>query len=223
MTTTRVLPMVMVSFLGGLYGCDRALTWLDELAAEMNPPPAEATESATPEEEPTRPDELPQRPADSFAHSETEVIAFRNILQNEEMSREERIQALLKLGPAALQDPANQNSGTGNQPTQTSNRQTRDRAPKEWELANARKRVPVALYSTAWCGVCKRARSYFEKERISFVEYDVDKNASARAEYLALNPRRSVPTIKIGNEVVVGFSEGAVDRALDDAARARLN
>ncbi len=215
--------MVMLSFLGGLYGCDQALTWLDELAAEMNPPPAEAPESASPQEEPTEPDELPRRPADSFAHSETEVIAFSNILQNEEMSREERIQALLKLGPAALQNPAGRSSGTGSQPTQTSGRQTRDKAPKQWELANARKRVPVVMYSTAWCGVCRRARSYFEKERISFVEYDVDKNASARAEYLALNPRRSVPTIKVGNEVIVGFSEGAVGKALDDAARARLN
>jgi glutaredoxin len=214
---------MMAGFLGGLCGCDRALTWLDELAAEMNPPPAEAPAPAKPQEEPAEPDELPQRPANSFARSETEVIAFRNILQNEEMSREERIQALLKLGPAALQDPAGRKSGPGSQPTQTSERQTRDKAPKEWELANARKRVPIVMYSTAWCGVCKKARSYFEKERISFIEYDVDKNASARAEYLALNPRRSVPTIKIGNEVVVGFSEGAVDRALKDAARARLN
>jgi glutaredoxin len=215
--------MVMVGLLGGLYGCDQALTWLDELAAEMNPPPAEAPESVALEGEPSQPDELPQRPSDSFARSETEVITFRNILQNEEMTREARIQALLKLGPAALQGPANRNSGTGSQPTQTSGPQARDKAPKEWELANARKRVPVVMYSTTWCGVCKKARSYFEKERISFVEYDVDKNASARAEYLALNPRRSVPTIKIGNEVVVGFSEGAVGRALDDAARTRFN
>jgi hypothetical protein len=32
-----------------------------------------------------------------------------------------------------------------------------------------------------------------------------------------------VPTIKVGNEVIVGFSEDAVGKALDDAARARLN
>jgi glutaredoxin len=79
------------------------------------------------------------------------------------------------------------------------------------------------MYSTPWCGVCKKARRYFEKESISFVEYDVDSNASARAEYLSLNPRRTVPTIKVGNEVIVGFSEDAVGKALDDAARARLN
>lgn len=215
--------MMMVVFLCGLYGCDQALTWLDELAAVMNPPPTEAPESVTPEEEPTQPDELPQRPANSFARSETEVITFRNILENEEMSSEERIQALLKLGPAALQSPGGRSGGSGSTPTQTADRQAQKKAPADWEIANARKRVPVVMYSTTWCGVCKRARNYFEQERISFVEYDVDKNASARAEYLALNPRRSVPTIKVGDEVIVGFSEGAVEGALDHAARVRLN
>ena len=53
-------------------------------------------------------------------------------------------------------------------------------------------------------------------------DYDVDRNLQARNEYLLLNPRRSVPTIKIGDEVIVGFSAQAVDRALDSAARKRL-
>ena len=78
------------------------------------------------------------------------------------------------------------------------------------------------MYSTTWCGVCKRARTYFQETGISFVEYDVDENASARAEYLQLNPRRSVPTIKVGDEVIVGFSAQAVNTALDAAARSRL-
>lgn len=215
-TGTRAWSKVMaIVVLGALCGCDQVLTWIDELADQQATDPAPA-ETPTPAEE----EEVAQRPADSIARSETEVITFRNILRNEEMSREERIQALLKLDPAALQAP---NSGAGSQPTQGSGPQARDRAPKDWEIANARRRVPVVMYSTTWCGVCNKARRYFEEQRISFVEYDVDKNASARAEYLSLNPRRTVPTIKVGNEVIVGFSEGAVGRALDDAARARLN
>jgi glutaredoxin-like YruB-family protein len=79
------------------------------------------------------------------------------------------------------------------------------------------------MYSTAWCGVCKRARRYFEEKRIEFEELDVDEDPRARAEYVLLNPRRSVPTIKIGDQVVVGFSAEAVERALDSAARSRMN
>jgi glutaredoxin-like YruB-family protein len=79
------------------------------------------------------------------------------------------------------------------------------------------------MYATNWCGVCKRARQYFKQEGISFVEHDVDEDPRAREEYLRLNPRRSVPTIKVGDEVIVGFSAQAVNRALDSAARSRLN
>ena len=75
------------------------------------------------------------------------------------------------------------------------------------------------MYSTAWCGVCKRARKYMQEQGIPFTEYDVDTNVQARNEYLLLNPRRSVPTLKIGNEVVVGFSAAALEGAILAAAR----
>jgi len=206
---------------GGLGGCQAALDELEQALqaidrghAEEPYQDAQPVEAlAPPAEEP-----LPQRPADSTARSETEVITFENILRNEEMSREERIDALLNLDPAALQNrsgaprpKAVQDQAGGNGP------------PSEWEVAAARRRVPVVMYATTWCGVCKKARRYFERERISFVEYDVDRNASARAEYLRLNPRRSVPTIQVGEQVIVGFSESSVERALERAARARLD
>jgi len=79
------------------------------------------------------------------------------------------------------------------------------------------------MYSTDWCGVCRRARQYFAENQISFEEHDVDRDPRAREEYLRLNPRRSVPTIKVGDEVIVGFSAQAVNAALDSAARRRLN
>lgn len=58
---------------------------------------------------------------------------------------------------------------------------------------------------------------------MDFDEYDVDRNASARAAYLRLNPRRSVPTIKIADQVIVGFSESSVNQALERAVQSRLN
>jgi glutaredoxin len=206
--------MTAIVVVGALCGCDQLLDLIDQLDDQSTADPPRAETPAPVEDE-----QLPQRPENSIARSETEVITFRNILENEEMSREERIQALLNLDPAALQAP----KGGASPPQRAEPQARQDEGPKDWEIANARKRVPVVMYSTAWCGVCTKARRYFEKKRISFVEYDVDKNASARAEYLQLNPRRTVPTIKIGNEVIVGFSEQAVGRALDDAARAQLN
>jgi len=51
----------------------------------------------------------------------------------------------------------------------------------------------------------------------------LDNRELSREEYSRLNPRRSVPTIKIGDEVIVGFSAQAVNTALNAAARSRLN
>jgi glutaredoxin len=51
----------------------------------------------------------------------------------------------------------------------------------------------------------------------------LDNRELSREEYLRLNPRQSVPTIKIGDEVIVGFSAQAVNTALNAAARSRLN
>ena len=32
----------------------------------------------------------------------------------------------------------------------------------------------VVMYSTSWCGYCKKARRYFKQQKIPFEEYDVD-------------------------------------------------
>jgi glutaredoxin len=220
----RAAPAVAL-LLSTLLGCDAILSWTTERWNERFADASEATEpSAMPGdgESEIAESDLPERPAGSIAHSAEGVSRFAAILEDETMTREERIRAFENLDPAALQAPAKPNVVGGSSPAQSQVQHSEPRAPKDWEIANARKRVPIVVFSTSWCGVCKRAKAYFEQEGIAFVEHDVDENQAARAEYLALNPKRTVPTIKIGNEVVIGFSEQAVQGAIDAAARARL-
>jgi len=208
-----------------LTGCDAIITWTTDQWNERVANELESDEAGWETEEAELEVEeavIPERPVDSIAHSAKGVSRFAAILQNSEMTREQRIQAFQNLDPGALQAPAARAAVASGPAARDRAPSTGSREPKDWEIANSRKRVPIVMFSTSWCGVCKRARAYFEKEGISFVEHDVDKNQAARAEYLALNPKRSVPTIKIGNEVVVGFSEQAVESALDAAARARV-
>ena len=211
------LPLLAVAA-----GCDQLADLADRLADAVIPVEPQTAPPSKPEVEEAD-TQLPERPATSTARSETEVINFRSILENNQMTRRERIRAFENLDPAALQKPVAKSNvsaatqGQGAEPTSGNSE------PTDWEIATARRRVPVVMYSTAWCGVCKRARAYFEEKRIAFEEHDVDQDPAARAEYERLNPRRSVPTIKIADEVVVGFSAVAVERALDAAARARLN
>jgi len=203
-------------------GCDALADFAEQVSdavLDSEPEPAAPTEPEPEETEPA----LPERPASSTARSETEVINFRSILEDRQMSRKERIRAFENLDPAALQKPVAGSNVTGAPQVHSVERKATKRKPRDWEIEAEKRRVPVLMYSTAWCGVCKRARAYFEKNSIAFEERDVDKDATARVEYLQLNPRRSVPTIKIGDEVIVGFSPGSVERALNAAALARLN
>lgn len=63
----------------------------------------------------------------------------------------------------------------------------------------------VVLYSTTWCGFCKKARNFFRKKGISFKEYDVEKTAKGRRDYARLGGG-GVPIILVGEKRLNGFS-----------------
>ena len=69
----------------------------------------------------------------------------------------------------------------------------------------------VIMYSTQWCGYCKKAKKYFTQKGIPFVEYDIEKNAKAKREYDALGGR-GVPVILVGKKRMNGFSIASFDR-----------
>ena len=202
-----------------LSGCDELARLISDVA---HPKDAEAPSTSEPATEEANA-ELPARPATSTVRTETDVITFQSILEDDQMTQAERIRAFENLDPAALQKPVVGSNVSAGSPMKGAARETPQTGPSDRAISAARQRVPVVMYSTDWCGVCRRARQYFEQNDIAFVEHDVDRDPQARAEYLLLNPRRSVPTIKIGDEVIVGFSAQAVDRALDSAARKRLD
>jgi glutaredoxin-like protein len=56
--------------------------------------------------------------------------------------------------------------------------------------------LKIIMYGTTWCGVTKRARRFFEEEKIEYDWVDIDKDESA-ARYVesVANGFRSVPTI----------------------------
>lgn len=68
----------------------------------------------------------------------------------------------------------------------------------------------VVMYSTSWCGYCKKAARHFRQKKIPFTEYDIEKNEKAAREYKKLKGR-GVPLILIGNQRMNGFSAGAFD------------
>lgn len=63
----------------------------------------------------------------------------------------------------------------------------------------------VKLYSTRNCGYCKKAKAYMTENNIEFREYDIDKDALARARHKKLGGR-GVPVIEIKGRTLHGFS-----------------
>lgn len=81
-------------------------------------------------------------------------------------------------------------------------------SPSTSESATSRK---VVMYSTQGCGYCKKARTYFRKNGIAFVEYDIEKSKKARRRYDNFGGR-GVPVIFVGKRRLNGFNVASFDR-----------
>ncbi len=90
-------------------------------------------------------------------------------------------------------------------------------------LTAARRDVVINMYSTSWCGACAKARAYMREQSIPFNDFDVDQDEAARARATTLNPRGSVPTITIDDQLLVGFSPSGMEDRIARAARRRAN
>lgn len=66
------------------------------------------------------------------------------------------------------------------------------------------KNIPV-LFSAEWCTYCRLMRDRFTKEKIQFVEYDVEKSEKGMRLYQELEGK-GVPLLLVNQEVVPGFN-----------------
>lgn len=63
----------------------------------------------------------------------------------------------------------------------------------------------VTLFSTEWCGYCRKARTYLQNNNIAFREYDIEKSAQAQKLYQQ-NGGRGIPLLVFGDKRMRGFS-----------------
>lgn len=62
----------------------------------------------------------------------------------------------------------------------------------------------VTIYTTAWCGVCTRAKAFFKQNGVPFREWDVEKTEYGAAKYWQLGGN-GVPLITVGADKMTGF------------------
>ena len=74
-------------------------------------------------------------------------------------------------------------------------------------------REPVKLYTTAWCGYCKKAKAHLAARGVPYREIDVEGTDSAKREFSALGGR-GVPVILVGSQRMDGFDAAGLDTML---------
>lgn len=74
--------------------------------------------------------------------------------------------------------------------------------------------MTVKIYSTSSCPYCVIAKEYLKKHKIPFVEVNVSEDRNAAMEIIQKTGQRGVPVIEINGEMIVGFNEPAIKKAL---------
>jgi glutaredoxin-like YruB-family protein len=63
----------------------------------------------------------------------------------------------------------------------------------------------VELYATHSCTYCLRVKEFLSEKNVDFVEYNVEDDLLARQRMMDISAHTTVPTIVVGDDVVVGF------------------
>ena len=79
--------------------------------------------------------------------------------------------------------------------------------------------LPVKMYTLSTCSHCKAAKRFLDRCTVQYDFTDIDllsgeERQAVLADLRRLNPNCSVPTIIIGEEVIVGFDEESLKKVL---------
>lgn len=79
--------------------------------------------------------------------------------------------------------------------------------------------APVKMYTLSTCGHCKATKKFLDACSVKYEFTDVDllplsERDAILNEVKKINPRCTFPTIIIGDQVIVGFLEDQIKKAL---------
>lgn len=77
----------------------------------------------------------------------------------------------------------------------------------------------VIVYSTAWCGYCRKAKAWLSKKGVAFTEKNIEKDPGAAAELAQKAAAQGVmpsgvPVIDVRGTLVLGFDERRLEELL---------
>ena len=72
----------------------------------------------------------------------------------------------------------------------------------------------VVVYTTAWCGWCRKTLQYLDERNVRYVNKDIEANDWHRQELIEKTGRTSIPVVEIDGEHIRGYSEARMDQLL---------
>ena len=72
----------------------------------------------------------------------------------------------------------------------------------------------VELYTTHTWTYCLRVKEFLSEKNVDYVEYNVQDDMAARRRMVEISRHTTVPTIVVGDEVIVGFDAKRLDQLL---------
>jgi len=74
--------------------------------------------------------------------------------------------------------------------------------------------MTVKIYTTPTCPWCKKTKEFLKLKKIAYTELDVTSNEKARDEMVKKSKQMGVPVLDIDGKIIVGFDQGAIEKAL---------
>ena len=73
----------------------------------------------------------------------------------------------------------------------------------------------IKVYSTPTCPYCKMAKSFLDDKKIEYTDIDVSTDEKAADEMIQKSGQMGVPVLDIEGEIIVGFDQDKINKALE--------
>jgi len=76
--------------------------------------------------------------------------------------------------------------------------------------------MPITVFVTSWCPLCKALESDLKKKGVDYVVVDIEKNKEGLNYYAQVTQgsTRGVPVAVVGEDVFVGYQEAAINASI---------
>lgn len=74
--------------------------------------------------------------------------------------------------------------------------------------------MAVKIYTIPTCPWCNKTKEFLKENKIKFIEIDVASNQKVAKEIINKSGQTSVPVIDINGELILGFDEKKLKKAL---------